>query len=106
MSLLPLTFTPREAAAVAGALSRSEHVLFTKDAHSALQNIMAARSERALDKARNTAEKVRLLVQPVPGPDADHRVTTSTRGRDRRRGPRRTGTHPGSACQPPRIRRG
>lgn len=71
MSLPPLNFTPREAAAVAVALSRSEHVLFTKDARSALQKIMAAMPERALDEARVTAEKVRLLVQPVPDPDAE-----------------------------------
>jgi predicted DNA-binding transcriptional regulator YafY len=37
MSLPPLNFTPREAAAVAVALSRSEHVLFARDARSALQ---------------------------------------------------------------------
>src|SRR5687767_15497251 len=32
MSLPPLNFTPREAAAIAVALSRSEHVLFSRDA--------------------------------------------------------------------------
>jgi predicted DNA-binding transcriptional regulator YafY len=71
MSLPPLNFTPREAAAVAVALSRSEHVLFRKDARSALQKIVAAMPERALAEARSTAEKVRLLVQPVPDPDAE-----------------------------------
>ena len=71
MSLPPLNFTPREAAAVAVALSRSEHVLFTRDARSALQKIVAAMPERALEEARTTAEKVRLLVQPVPDPDAE-----------------------------------
>jgi len=71
MSLPPLNFTPREAAAVAVALSRSEHVLFTRDARSALQKIVAAMPERALEEARATAEKVRLLVQPVPDPDAE-----------------------------------
>jgi predicted DNA-binding transcriptional regulator YafY len=70
MSLPPLNFTPREAAAVAVALSRSEHVLFARDARSALQKIVAAMPERALQEARATAEKVRLLVQPVPDPDA------------------------------------
>ena len=71
MSLPPLNFTPREAAAVAVALSRSEHVLFTRDARSALQKIVAAMPERALEEARATAEKVRLLVQPAPDPDAE-----------------------------------
>jgi predicted DNA-binding transcriptional regulator YafY len=70
MSLPPLNFTPGEAAAVAVALSRSEHVLFRKDARSALQKIVAAMPERALAQARTTAGKVRLLVQPVPDPDA------------------------------------
>ena len=71
MSLPPLNFTPREAAAVAVALSRSEHVLFTRDARSAIQKIVAAMPERALEEARATARKVRLLVQPVPDPDAE-----------------------------------
>src|SRR6266545_245166 len=71
MSLPPLNFTPREAAAVAVALSRSEHVLFKKDARSALQKIVAAMPERAVAEARTTAEKVRLLVHPVPDPDAE-----------------------------------
>jgi predicted DNA-binding transcriptional regulator YafY len=71
MSLPPLNFTPREAAAVAVALSRSEHVLFTRDARSALQKIVAAMPARALEEARATAEKVRLLVQPTPDPDAE-----------------------------------
>ncbi len=71
MSLPPLNFTAREAAAVAVALSRSEHVLFTRDARSALQKIVAAMPPRALDEARATAEKVRLLVQRAPDPDAE-----------------------------------
>ncbi len=71
MSLPPLNFTPREAAAVAIALSRSEHVLFARDARSALQKIVAAMPERALAEARSTADKVRLLVRPAPDPDAD-----------------------------------
>lgn len=71
MSLPPLNFTPREAAAVAVALSRSEHVLFTRDARSALLKIVSAMPERALEEARATAAKVRLLVQRVPDPDAE-----------------------------------
>src|SRR5262245_36692873 len=71
MSLPPLNFTPREAAAVAVALSRSEHVIFARDARSALQKIVAAMPDRALEEARTTAEKVRLLIQPVPDPDAE-----------------------------------
>src|SRR5918994_889268 len=71
MSLPPLNFTPREAAAVAVALSRSEHVLFASDARSALQKIVAAMPESALEEAHSTAEKVRLLVQPAPDPDAE-----------------------------------
>lgn len=70
MSLPPLNFTPGEAAAVAVALSRSEHVFFARDARSALQKIVAAMPERALEEARTTADKVRLLVQPAPDPDA------------------------------------
>ena len=70
MSLPPLNFTPREAAAVAVALSQNEHVLFKSDARSALQKIVAAMPERALQEARETAGKVRLLVQPTPDPDA------------------------------------
>jgi predicted DNA-binding transcriptional regulator YafY len=69
--LPPLNFTPREAAAVAVALSRSEHVMFARDARSALQKIMAAMPERALEEARSTAAKVRLIVEPVPDPDAE-----------------------------------
>jgi predicted DNA-binding transcriptional regulator YafY len=71
MSLPPLNFTAREAAAVAVALSRSEHVLFRRDARTALQKIVAAMPEPALQEARATAEKVRLLVLPTPDPDAD-----------------------------------
>jgi predicted DNA-binding transcriptional regulator YafY len=71
MSLPPLNFTPREAAAVAVALSRTDHVLFARDARSALQKIVAAMPQRALEEARATAEKVRLLVQPAPDPDAE-----------------------------------
>lgn len=71
MSLPPLNFTPREAAAVAVALSLSEHVLFRRDARSALQKIVAAMPERALEEARRTAGKVRLIVQPVADPDAE-----------------------------------
>ncbi|MFG1622694.1 helix-turn-helix transcriptional regulator [Kribbella sp. NPDC049227] len=71
MSLPPLNFTPREAAAVAVALSRTEHVLFKNDARSALQKIVAAMPESALAEARDTADKVRLLVQKVPDPDAE-----------------------------------
>jgi len=69
MSLPPLNFTPREAAAVAVGLSRCEHVLFQRDARSALQKIVAAMPERAAEEARDAADKVRLLVQPVPDPD-------------------------------------
>lgn len=71
MTLPPLNFTPREAAAVAVALSRTEHVLFKRDARSALQKIVAAMPDHALAEARTAAEKVRLLVQPVPDPDAE-----------------------------------
>src|SRR5262245_52749267 len=71
MSLPPLNFTPREAAALAVALSRTEHVLFAHDARTALQKIVAAMPDRAVAEARSTADKVRLLVQPVPDPDAE-----------------------------------
>lgn len=71
MSLPPLNFTPREAAAVAVALSRSEHVLFTRDARTAMQKIVAAMPQRALDEARATAEKVRLIVERGTDPDAE-----------------------------------
>jgi predicted DNA-binding transcriptional regulator YafY len=71
MSLPPLNFTAREAAAVAVALSGSQHVLFSRDARSALQKIVAAMPERALSEAQATAGKVRLLVQPAPDPDAE-----------------------------------
>ena len=71
MSLPPLNFTPREAAAVAVALSRSNHVLFTRDARSALHKIMSAMPERALEEARTAAATVRLLVLPVPDPDTE-----------------------------------
>lgn len=70
MSLPPLNFTSREATAIAVALSRSDHVLFARDARTALQKIVAAMPERALEEARTAAAKVRLLVQPVPDPDA------------------------------------
>jgi predicted DNA-binding transcriptional regulator YafY len=82
MSLPPLNFTPREAAAVAVALSRNEHVLFRRDSRSALQKIVSAMPERTLEEARTTAEKVRLLVQPVPDPDADVAETIWRAARD------------------------
>ena len=56
MSLPPLNFTPREAAAVAVALSRGEHVLFTRDGRTAMQKIMAAMPERAPGGARDCRE--------------------------------------------------
>src|SRR4249919_1336716 len=59
MSLPPLNFTPREAAAVAVALSRSEHVLFTRYARSALQKIVAAMPELFFFNDTATTEKVR-----------------------------------------------
>ena len=65
MTLPSLSFTPQEAAAVA--LSRSEHVIWARDARSALNKIVAAIPERSVREARSTAETVRLLVQPVPG---------------------------------------
>ena len=71
MSLPPLNFTPREAAAVAVALSLSNHVLFANDARSALLKIVAAMPERSIEEARAAAGKLRLLVQPAPEPDAD-----------------------------------
>jgi predicted DNA-binding transcriptional regulator YafY len=71
MTLPPLNFTSQEAAAVAVALSRSEHVLWARDARSALNKIVAAMPERAVREARSTAETVRLLVQPVPGVDPE-----------------------------------
>ena len=71
MSLPPLNFTSREATAIAVALSRSDHVLFSRDARSALQKIVAAMPQRALEEARTAAAKVRLLVQPGPDPDAE-----------------------------------
>lgn len=71
MSLPPLNFTAREAMAVAVALSRSDHILFSRDSRSALQKIVAAMPQRALDEARTAAAKVRLLVRPVPDPDGE-----------------------------------
>ncbi len=71
MSLPPLNFTPREAAAVAVALSNSGHLLFAREARSALQKIVAAMPQRALDEAYATAEKVRLIVEPISQPDAE-----------------------------------
>jgi predicted DNA-binding transcriptional regulator YafY len=71
MSLPPLNFTPREAAAVAVALARSDHVLFARDARSALQKIVAAMPDRAVAEAWSTAAKVRLLVLPAPEPDPE-----------------------------------
>jgi predicted DNA-binding transcriptional regulator YafY len=71
MSLPPLNFTPREAAAVAVALTRSEHVLFARDARSALHKIASAMPDHALAEAYATAEKVRLIVEPISQPDAE-----------------------------------
>jgi predicted DNA-binding transcriptional regulator YafY len=71
MTLPPLNFTPREAAAVAVALSRSEDLLFARDARSALQKIVAAMPDQAVAEARSTADKVRLLVLPSPVPDTE-----------------------------------
>ncbi|MET9311912.1 YafY family protein [Kribbella sp. NPDC003505] len=71
MSLPPLNFSAREAMAVAVALSRGDHVLFARDARTALQKIVAAMPQRDLDEARAAAAKVRLLVRPVPDPDGE-----------------------------------
>ena len=71
MTLPPLNFTPREAAAVAVALSNSDHLLFRRDARTALQKIVSAMPPRALEEARSTADRVRLLVQRLPDPDAE-----------------------------------
>ncbi|MFD7155020.1 helix-turn-helix transcriptional regulator [Kribbella sp. NPDC059898] len=71
MSLPPLNFTPREAMAVAVALSRSDHILFARDSRTALQKIVAAMPQRDLDEARTATAKVRLLVQPTPDPDGE-----------------------------------
>ena len=71
MSLPPLNFTSGEAAAVAVALSRGQHVLFARDARSALQKIVAAMPARTLQEARATTAKVRLLIRPSPDPDAE-----------------------------------
>ncbi|GAA1564369.1 YafY family protein [Kribbella hippodromi] len=73
MTLPPLNFTPREAMAVAVALSRTEHVLFAKDARSALRKIVAAMPAKDLEEARAAAGKVRLLVRPAP-PDPDGEI--------------------------------
>jgi predicted DNA-binding transcriptional regulator YafY len=71
MTLPPLNFTPREAAAMAVALTSGDNVLFRRDARSALHKIVSAMPERALAEARATAEKVRLLVRHPPDPDAE-----------------------------------
>ncbi|MBM0124715.1 helix-turn-helix transcriptional regulator [Pimelobacter simplex] len=71
MTLPPLNFTPREATAVAVALSSSTHVLFARDARSALQKIVAAMPAAALTEARAAAAKVRLVVPLGATPDAD-----------------------------------
>jgi len=71
MTLPPLNFTPGEAAAVAVALSQSEHTLFAREARSALRKIAAAMPSRALAEAHATAEKVRLLVAQPPQPDPE-----------------------------------
>jgi predicted DNA-binding transcriptional regulator YafY len=71
MTLPPLNFTPDEAAAVAVALSRDEHVLFRRDARTALQKIVSAMPEGALEAARAAADRVRLLVLATPDPDAE-----------------------------------
>jgi predicted DNA-binding transcriptional regulator YafY len=72
MSLPQLNFTPREATAVAVALSGSENSVFARDARTALQKIVTAMPAGAVAEARSTAGKVRLLVRPAlpPGPDA------------------------------------
>jgi predicted DNA-binding transcriptional regulator YafY len=46
-------------------------VLFQRDARTALQKIVAAMPERALQEARATAGKVRLLVLPTPELDVE-----------------------------------
>ena len=84
MSLPPLNFTPREATAIAVALSRSDHVLFKRDARSALQKMVAAMPERALQEARAATEKVRLLVLFAPDPDAQVAETIWQAVRDNR----------------------
>jgi len=70
MTLPPLNFTPREATAVAVALSSSAHVLFARDARTALQKIVAAMPSAALEEARAAAAKVRLVVPVGAAPDA------------------------------------
>lgn len=72
MTLPPLNFTPREATAVAIALSRgTADAVFARDARSALQKIVAAMPERALGEAYAAAAKVRVIVKTVAAPDAE-----------------------------------
>lgn len=72
MSLPPLNFTPREATAVAIALSSGTgDAVFARDARSALQKIAAAMPAHALAEAYAAAAKVRVIVRPGAVPDAD-----------------------------------
>jgi predicted DNA-binding transcriptional regulator YafY len=70
MTLPPLNFTPAEAAAVAVALSGSDRAPWAREARSALRKIVAAMPDGAVRRARELADGVRLLVHPVPQPDA------------------------------------
>ncbi len=72
MSLPPLNFTPREATAVAIALSRgTADAVFARDARSALRKIAAAMPARALAEAYAAAAKVRVIVRTEVPPDAE-----------------------------------
>jgi predicted DNA-binding transcriptional regulator YafY len=71
MSLPPLNFTPGEAAAIAVALSRSDSVPWADDARSALRKVVAAMPAVVAARAREVADGVRLLMQPVPEPDPE-----------------------------------
>lgn len=72
MTLPPLNFTPREAAAVAVALSRgTADAVFGRDARSALQKIAAAMPAPALAEAYAAAAKVRVIVRTVADPDSE-----------------------------------
>ena len=98
MSLPPLNFTPREAAAIAVALSRSEHVLFTRDARSAMQKIvLAASDERRLPGVRRTmaAPKNVPMNPPAARPGAQTLcVIVQTADRGGPRGRRNAGPVP------------
>jgi predicted DNA-binding transcriptional regulator YafY len=66
MTLPPVNFTPREALALAVALSRAGPMPFAEAARAGLDKLLAAMSHDAAERTRDLAQRVRLFLPDDP----------------------------------------